>query len=358
MNQSVFQQTSLSKISFFQKLFKQHPQENAVIELNNLLATKPVRAIFAEDIKQIETRYNLSLEREFKLNIEEFYATYLNYCLEDNALSADEIDELKHLKKILSLNDTSIQNLHDRVGAIVYKKSFQEAVADGRLSKEENKFLEKLEADLKLSKALAEKIEKETKLAVVHNYVKNIIADQRLSPAEENELNAIANSLNVELSYKDDTRKQLEKLKLYWALENLELPNIPHDIIIQKSERCHFKAEQVSWYELRSVRHRVAGHSTSFRIAKGFYLRSSIPASSYSTDEMKLIDTGTLYLTNKRIIFDGNKKNSNIRLEKIVNITPFSNGVEIDKDTGKSPSLEIKNVDVFCMILERLLRER
>ena len=74
---------------------------------------------------------------------------------------------------------------------------------------------------------------------------------------------------------------------------------------------------------------------------------------------MTLIDSGSIYLTNKRIIFTGTKKNAYIRFEKILNITPHTDGVEIDKDTGKSSTLQLPSqADVFCMILERLIRER
>ncbi len=42
-------------------------------------------------------------------------------------------------------------------------------------------------------------------------------------------------------------------------------------------------------------------------------------------------------LTNKSVIFVGNQKNSSIRLNKILSFTPYSNGIEINKDTGKNP---------------------
>jgi hypothetical protein len=145
------------------------------------------------------------------------------------------------------------------------------------------------------------------------------------------------------------------------ALENLELESVHSDINLQKGEECYVIIDSANWHELRSMRQRVgySGYSTSLKVAKGFYLRSgSYNTRSYSTDEMKLIDTGTLYLTNKRIIFTGSKKNSNIRLNKILNITPYIDAVEIDKETGKSPVLALPDrADVFCIILERLLRE-
>ena len=362
MSQNIFSTVPLAERSFFQKLFRQHPEENAVIELNNLLATKPVKHISSNDIAGIENKYNLSLEQEFKLNLEEFYAVYLNHCLSDKSLSNEELEDLKHLKTILALDDNTIEKLHMKIGEIVYKKSFEEAVADGRLTRDEEAFLSKLENDLKLPKQLAEKISVETRTAFIENYVLNFINDQRLSPDEEREMQAIATSLNVNVQLNEQTKQQLAKLKLYWALENVELPAMQPDITLQRAEKCYIIIPNVNWYELRSVRQRVSysGYSTSFRVAKGFYLRSgSYKPRSYSVDEMTLIDSGTLYLTNKRIIFTRTKKNSNIRLEKVLSITPYTDGVEIDKETGKTPLLQFNDsADVFCIILERLLRER
>lgn len=360
MNQVVYQNVPFKGRSFFQRLFGQHPEENAVIELNNLLAARPIKEIRVNDIAQIEEQYKISLEKEFSLNLQEFYAVYLNQCLQDKILSDEELDELKHLKKILALDDKIIANIHSKIGGLVYKQSFEKAVSDGRLTKTEEAFLDKLETDLCLPKALTDKISSETRQTFISNYLHTVIQDQRFSPNEEKEIRAISNSLNIELKIDGKTKQILEKLKLYWALDNLELPVVEVDIVLQKNEKCHIRIENVKWYEIRSVRQKTVSKGPSnFRGAKEFYLNSSSYKSrSYNTGQMKLINTGNVYLTNKRIIFTGNEKNSNIRLEKILNIIPYSDGVEIGKETGKSPILHLLGrSDVFCMILERLLRE-
>jgi hypothetical protein len=115
----------------------------------------------------------------------------------------------------------------------------------------------------------------------------------------------------VDIQLSHQTKEELSKLKLYWALENLDLPVIQSDITIQKSEFCHLKIPNVNWYELRA------------------------------RQKMNLIDTGTLYLTNKRIIFTGRNKNSNIHIDKILDIILYSDGVKIRKETGKSPTLQM-----------------
>ena len=90
MNGNLYQSVSFSSNSYFQKLFKQFPQENAVIELNNLLATKAIFDISQNEIQEIEKKYELSLHKEFRLNIEEFYTVYLNYCLADKILNEEK----------------------------------------------------------------------------------------------------------------------------------------------------------------------------------------------------------------------------------------------------------------------------
>lgn len=361
MNGNLFQPTTLVKTSYLQKMFRQVPQENAVIEVNNLLATKPIKQLSRKDIEEIENRYQLSLIRAFKLNLEEFYTVYLNYCLADKVLNKEELDELNHLKQILDLDDKTIDKMHTKLGEVIYKQSFQEAVADGRLSPQEQAFLSQLENTLRLPKALADKISAETRTNFVESYVSRIVADQRLSPAEEQELAAISNSLNVTLEFNNKTKEQLSKLKLYWALENLDLPVIPTDLTLQRAETCHLEIPAVKWHELRKVRHSTgSSYSTRVKVAKGFYLGSGSSSSrSYSVDTLTHIDTGTLYLTNKRIIFTGTTKNSTIPLGKIVDFIPDHEGVEISKETGKSPVLQMKKqADVFCIMLERLLNDR
>jgi hypothetical protein len=362
MPDTIFTTTTLSQPSFFQRLFKQYPDENAVKAINNLLATKALLQITRQDIDEVVCQYKVNVQQVYNLNLQEFYAVYLNECLTDRILSDDELKELQHLKNILGLDDKTVDKLHVMVGEIIYKKSFEEAVADGRLTPEENTFLEKLQTTLRLPATLAAKISQETRSNFMQTYVAKIIADQRLSPDDEKEMAAIASSLQIKPITDDTDQATLDKLKRYWALENLELPTIEPNIALQKNEHCHMKMDGVQWYELRRVRQKVSysGYSASFKVAKGFYLRSgSYSPRTYSTDEMTLIDTGTLYLTNKRIVFTGHSKNSNIRLEKILQIIPDADGVEIGKETGKSPVLKLpERPDVFCIVLERLMGEQ
>jgi len=359
MNEAIFRIAPLQKQSFLQRLFKQGLDDNAVISLNNLFASKAIFEIREQDIAAIEADYKVNLNQQYDLNLQEFYAVYLGYCLRKKDITPDEQKNLQHLKTILQLPENSVTELHTRLGKDIFKTAFENAIADGRLTQQKEDDLDGLAQRIGIPDTVSSQISENVRKTYISNYVGSIISDERYSPDEEKELSEIARSLKVDLSFDKDLRWKLDKLKVYWQIENLPLPVISPGIILQKTETCHMQINNVGWHELRVVTQRVGytGYSSSIKIAKGFYLRTgSYRPRSYKTEQMKLIDSGTLYLTNKRIIFAGRLKNSNIRLEKIIGFSPYSDGVEVQKDTGKSPLLTIQNnADIFCIMLGRLL---
>lgn len=361
MKQGIYKTANLYKQSFFQKLFKQQPEENAIIELNNLLASKPIRDINALEINDISAKYRLNLISIFPRNIAEFYTAYLSACLVDMNLSDEEIEELNHLKKLLNLTDENVNKIHEKIIGKVYQKEIDEVIKDGMITEQEKKFLEKLQNNLRLNISIAEKISAESRKKLMEDRLQAIIEDGRISPTEEAEFYAIAKNLDVDVQIDDANKSMFEKLKLYWTIENAELSPISVGLSLQKAEECYFSTS-VGWYELRTetTRYNYAGTTARIKIMKGVYYRvGSVKVQPIKRDVLRQIDSGTLYLTNKRIIFVGSKKNSNIRLDKVLSFTPYSDGIEIGKDTGKSPFLSFtNNLEIFELLLSRLLRDK
>ncbi|MBO9586389.1 MAG: hypothetical protein J7574_19670 [Flavobacterium sp.] len=355
MVNNVFQEVPLVQVSFFQRIFKQLPVENSVIELNNLLASYPINQISKDLIYEIEERYQISLKDEFKLNLEEFYAVYLNHCLDDGILCDSDFDNLNNLKSILSLSEESIGKLNKDIGVIVYKKFFDKSISNGRLVKKEEILLEKIEKDLKLPKSLVNKICRDGKQNFMQNYLENIIHKLDFSPSLQQEVLETGERLNIDLNFNKEINKQLERLRIYWKLENLPLETIKCDIQIQKSEECYFKIDAVEWHELKNYKHKPINYNSDTKKIKRFFLN---PQKNNNAVYTKYIDSGSLYLTNKRVIFIGSNKNLNIRFEKILRLTPQSDGIEIDKETIKSVYVKIFNqADEFSLILDKLIKQ-
>lgn len=358
--EQIYRQAKPFERSLCQKLFGQTPEENAIIELNNLLASRQVKDITIKEASSISEKYKVNLYKTFKRNLYEFYAVYLNHCLKDKFLSDQELNELIHLQRILNLNDKDVNIIHNQLAGSIYKKSVQEVIADGRLDESEKQFLEKLQKELRLNEGFAENISGEIRGKFINEYLNDIVSNERLSPEDETEFQAMAKSLMIDVKIDEATKAKLERYKMYWLIENGELPTKHVDINLQKSESCYFIGS-VNWYEQRTITKRInyAGPTARVKIMKGVYYRvGSISGERVTSEEWKLIDSGSVYLTNKRIIFMGSKKNSNVRLDKILSFTPYSDGIEINKETGRSPLLSFTdNVDIFGLLLSRLLRE-
>ena len=70
------------------------------------------------------------------------------------------------------------------------------------------------------------------------------------------------------------------------------------------------------------------------------------------------IDSGRLYVTDKRVILRGEHKTSTARLNKIVSFKPYTDGVELFKESGKSILIKIDtDMELFNLLLSRLLRD-
>jgi hypothetical protein len=184
------------------------------------------------------------------------------------------------------------------------------------------------------------------------------VADRRLSPDEAKELAALAKNLGVTVD--SPALHHLERCRLLWQIENAALPQVSVGINLQRNERC-FALRQANWHELRVTSRRVqyAGPAVSFRIMKGLYFRAGdLAVKSIANEALKLLDTGTAYVTNKRVVFMGTKRNTSIRLSSILDFTCHANGIALQKASGRSPFLEFSNdVEVFGLILQRVLRD-
>lgn len=121
-------------------------------------------------------------------------------------------------------------------------------------------------------------------------------------------------------------------------------------INLQKGERVAWAFQNVKYYEQKEYKHYEGGSSgVSIRVMKGVYYRtSSFKGYPVTNTKTELRDTGILTFTNRYIHFSGQNKDLRIKLDKIVNYRPFSDGIGIQRDAQTAkPQLFIfdNNVD-------------
>ena len=134
--------------------------------------------------------------------------------------------------------------------------------------------------------------------------------------------------------------KRDEKL-LHLASGNFkDLPKLPNEML-DRGEVAYLR-EQSVFSEPRAVR---VYHGGSRGVSlptgiKGVRFRvGGFGARAESHQEMRAIDQGTITLTNKRLIFHGGLRTSVIKLNKIVNVTSFTDAFQINKEGKQKPEV-------------------
>ena len=360
MHHHIFKYSPLKPKNLIQKLLWLEPKENAIIELYNLFSSRKVKTIENKDVKYLEKKYRINFNQTYQKEVSDIYSQYLIACFDDGVLSDEEINDLKNIKQILRITDKEIDQLHYEVALKVYKNNWNEVLKDGVISEIEKDFIKKLENTLKLPSDITESISKQMKENYIDAFLETALDDQRLTPEEEQELKSISESIGVEYNISEQNRNKLEKYKLYWAIENNVLNVLNVDLNLHDYEKCYYLLENINYYTVQSELEggRYTDVHTKFNAGKEFFMHNNLYILQNIDKERKvLIGNGTIYLTNKRLLFYYNNNTSSIiKLNNIKNVMPYENGVGIKIGNDRKFIFEIKdNADIFALMLERFI---
>jgi hypothetical protein len=172
------------------------------------------------------------------------------------------------------------------------------------------------------------------------------ISKKELSQQDKEFLIEIAADQEVQIILSDE-------LKSYHELWELEFGTIPEtrpissDINLSKEEQCYFQCNS-KWRQSKITKETFGfvGGSIS-----GFF--GGIPL-TYDRDEIVEMSDGSLYVTNKKILFIGGMKSTNITIGRIAKIEMFSDALKVNKTSGKPDifMLPSKNEAIkICSIL-------
>ena len=140
------------------RLLRRHTVDDAVLLINNRLASAGVRAITVVELERVRRTHRIA-EPEFRSRLEHFYRDYLVHCFEDAHLAEDEIRDLEHLRQTLGLAPETVDVIHRTVMRRVYARSVEQVLADGSIDERERAFLARLREHLALPAEIAENIE-------------------------------------------------------------------------------------------------------------------------------------------------------------------------------------------------------
>lgn len=242
----------------------------------------------------------------------------------------------------MSIIDKITEKVKDEYGKIQDKKVFKdiliEAVSDAELSIDEIAKLDKQKQELGLS-------EKEIKGIKTNAYAAALRAtkmDGVITKTEEEELEKIQKYLGLDNREISKQKKELTRLRLLTEIQDGNIPTLTtSNIVTQKDERIYW-IEPSSLLEEKVINRRYVGGSqgVSFRIMKGVSYRVGGHKGHYEVDKGNVeVSSGDLIITNKRIVFSGDKKSFSTRLDKIIDINLFNNGLQFSEINKNKPRL-------------------
>lgn len=342
---------------FFRRIFGCRLPRNAYVEIENLLASREWADITADNIRKLMAKHGA--KRLDAAYAKKLFAKAVQTCVADDTLSEAEITGLDRLQDLLGIRDKDVRDIQQSVLHPRFQRALLDVFRDGTVTEAEDHAIIALRKALRIDERAAREMWDRDARAVLDGRLQQAVSDERLDTKELNELDALAKNFRIAIDPNSATQEQLARFRWFWLMENGKFPEVAVPIAVQKNEVCHFSCSAML-HEVRTetVRTNYHGPSARVRIMKGVYYRiGSVKAQRITRDVLRQIDTGALYVTSKRIIFDGTKKNSVIRLTNVLGITPYSDAVEVEKASGRNPIFAVDDPEWLSVLLSSLLAQ-
>jgi hypothetical protein len=333
---TAFKEKQLRKPSFLQRLFKQEVDSNAVIQINNILATNSVLSITPDNVNSILGHYKSDILKVYGRNFIEFYGLHLIHCLEDLNLCFNDKKELEHLQLLFQIDRSIIAKAHTIITSDIFEQKVKSIISSGRLSDNDEMYLRELSINVNLSPDNAKRILETEQAKFLQTYIDKILKEEMFSPDNVSEFDKMQEAIKYNLKLDESTVARLDRYKLYWHIDYGDIPQIAVDIKLTTGEVCYCKSS-ANWKELCKEKYYDVNNKTRYRYV------------------WKTIEFGRLYLTNKKLLFIASDKKKNIPFDKIISSVMRREGLMICKNVGKDVLLDIDNdSDLFERILTRL----
>lgn len=186
-------------------------------------------------------------------------------------------------------------------------------------------------------------------------------ADRRVTPKEEESLERIARHFNLAGKI-ERSREHLARFRLLYEIDQGNLPSVDvSGLVLQRGEVAHW-AEPAAILEERVVSREYVGgsHGVSFRIAKGVSYRVGAQRGRMvSKTAVVPVSRGALVLTNKRVVFAGDRKSFSHPWARILALNLFEDGAQISSTTRSAPAVvqfeNQANAEIVGAVVSQLL---
>jgi hypothetical protein len=169
-----------------------------------------------------------------------------------------------------------------------------------------------------------------------------VLADDILSVTEERELLAVAAALGLDQNLLQSRFSDLMQQLVVAQVNDGRLPQVPQPHLMTKADEVvHFEAQAALLKEVVHREYRGGGGGISVPLGLGvrfgtggFRGRSVVIGTS-----LEPTDIGVLSVTDRRLVYQGQKKTQESRFDRLVGVEIFSDGLRVSVSNRENSSL-------------------
>lgn len=260
----------------------------------------------------------------------------------------------KFLDSILGTKRKAIKEQTERL-----RESIRNALLDGEITEAELNYIN----DYFYQSDLTAEQFGDIKNEIFRETFAEMASDRRINPNEASLLNQLIDKLEIGA----ETRSWAETAFAYFALfDDIESGKpletvMPVGLILQKGEECYLCISAQLMEERVVSRNYQGGHSgVNIRVAKGIRFNvGGHKGKMVSQTGLVLVSDGYFIVTNKRVVFSGERKTVTTPIIKLIDVHITNNGIIYSVD-GKAKSIIIQmfedaQPELSALILSRLI---
>lgn len=183
----------------------------------------------------------------------------------------------------------------------------------------------------------------ETYQYMLNQAADNYMKDRLLSDSEQQRIDEYTSTLGL------NGVTVVEQAKMLKQLQQGIIPqtNIYAPILLGKDEVALWSYDGVTMWQEKVKREMVGRHSGfSFRVMKGVtYRTGGFRGHPVEHSYMDNAGTGSLYVTNKNIIFHSPLRSAKIPYKKIIGLNPYQDGMGVQQDGANAKRLVFQGFD-------------
>lgn len=238
------------------------------------------------------------------------------------------------------------------------RRTLQKALEDGELTEDELEEISRRQAELGVSDEFINQVRRDHFSKLMKPVLDRVKQTRRFSTEDERAILETAKRLHMTPQFE----REFMTYRHLWEIEttgHFTPTSIDAGIRLVNNEVCYHWCPAV-WKQVKVIRRNTGyvGGSVGFRVAKGVTLRMGRAVPTYDEYEGVVdISPGNLYVTNKKLVFAGVRRSTNVAYGRLAHYEIYRDGIELIKTSGK-PDLfqmdtgDVEYIDALLQVIE------